>query len=103
MSDSIKFSSIPVETCPYCKRGAARHGFTTGDGVVIITYHCAEHGDVIPRRCPVAQHELLDPAQEAKAPLAFCNLFPEPPFPDAFRSPSRQNWAIIEHSGPNIR
>ena len=59
MSHHIEFSSIPVETCPYCQRNVARHGFTTGDGVVIITYHCAEHGDVIPRRALGAHRDPL--------------------------------------------
>ncbi|MBL8259670.1 MAG: hypothetical protein JNM60_07685 [Candidatus Competibacteraceae bacterium] len=38
------------ETCPRCQRHLTAHRFSTGDGLSIITYHCIEHGDVIPAR-----------------------------------------------------
>ena len=37
-----------AEACPRCQRDLAEYRFTTDDGLPIITYHCAEHGDVIP-------------------------------------------------------
>ena len=39
-----------VATCPRCQRQLTAHRFSTGDGLSIITYHCFEHGDVIPAR-----------------------------------------------------
>lgn len=36
------------EACPHCQRDLTEYRFTTGDGLLIITYHCAEHDDVIP-------------------------------------------------------
>lgn len=49
---------ISTEVCPYCKRVAAKYRFTTGDGLFIVTYHCAQHGDVIPTR-PGPRYETL--------------------------------------------
>jgi hypothetical protein len=37
-----------TEACPHCQRYLTEYRFTTDDGLPIITYHCAEHGDVIP-------------------------------------------------------
>ena len=37
-----------ARVCPRCQRNLTRHRFTTEDGLPIITYHCAEHDDVIP-------------------------------------------------------
>lgn len=39
-----------AEACPHCLRDLTEYRFTTDDGLPIITYHCAEHGDVIPVR-----------------------------------------------------
>ncbi len=39
---------IANEACPHCQRDLTEYRFTTGDGLPIITYHCAEHDDVIP-------------------------------------------------------
>ena len=39
-----------AETCPRCRHHLTAHRFATGDGLSIITYHCFEHGDVIPAR-----------------------------------------------------
>ena len=36
------------EACPRCQRHLTGHRFTTNDGLSITTYHCAEHGDMIP-------------------------------------------------------
>lgn len=38
--------------CPYCQRHLIGYRFTTGDGLPITTYHCAQHGDVIPLHGP---------------------------------------------------
>lgn len=37
-----------TEACPRCQRDLMEYRFTTGDGLAIATYHCAEHGDVVP-------------------------------------------------------
>ena len=45
-----------AETCPRCQRDLTEYRFTTNDGLPIITYHCAEHGDVIPTHGIIAQN-----------------------------------------------
>lgn len=41
--------SLPTHlVCPHCKRIAVSHLFLTRDDQPVATYHCAEHGDVIP-------------------------------------------------------
>lgn len=39
----------PTEVCPRCQQGLTEYRFATDGGLSIITYHCVEHGDVIPR------------------------------------------------------
>ena len=41
---------LAAAVCPHCQRDLAEYRFTTDDGLPIITYHCLEHGDVIPLR-----------------------------------------------------
>lgn len=43
---------IPVDVCPHCKRGVKRYAFYSGE-FVVATYHCHEHGDVVPMRSAV--------------------------------------------------
>lgn len=38
------------DSCPHCGRNLTNHHFSTSDGLAIVTYHCTEHGDVIPLR-----------------------------------------------------
>ncbi|MBK8182478.1 MAG: hypothetical protein IPK63_05995 [Candidatus Competibacteraceae bacterium] len=45
-SDDEKVAAAKV--CPRCQRDLTAHYFTTRDGLSIVTYHCREHGDVIP-------------------------------------------------------
>ncbi len=45
-----------TEACPYCPRNLTEYRFTTDDGLPIITYHCAEHGDVIPMYSIIMNH-----------------------------------------------
>ncbi|HAO32201.1 MAG TPA: hypothetical protein DCQ84_04495 [Candidatus Competibacteraceae bacterium] len=45
-----------AEPCPRCQRRLTSHHFATDDGLSIITYHCIEHGDVIPARDLTAHH-----------------------------------------------
>ena len=40
-----------VLVCPHCKTAVQlTHGFSTREGVAIATYHCREHGEVVPMR-----------------------------------------------------
>jgi hypothetical protein len=48
---------IAKEACPYCQRDLMAYRFITGDGLPIITYHCAEHGDVIPMHGVIVHDE----------------------------------------------
>lgn len=43
---------MPVDVCPHCKRRVKRHAFSSGE-FVVATYHCHEHGDVVPMRSAV--------------------------------------------------
>ena len=43
----------PRDVCPHCKRPFTIYDFATKDGQVIETYHCAEHGDVVPIRSAI--------------------------------------------------
>lgn len=38
------------DVCPHCKRETTVHGFAVPDGHWLETHHCAEHGDIVPRR-----------------------------------------------------
>ncbi len=37
-----------TERCPHCQQRVTTHRFIMGDGHLITTHHCAQHGDVIP-------------------------------------------------------
>lgn len=41
-------TSLPLTACPRCQRQATAHRFVTDDGVLVMTYHCDQHGDVVP-------------------------------------------------------
>jgi hypothetical protein len=41
---------LGTDFCPRCRHSLTLYQFTTADGLSIITYHCREHGDVIPLR-----------------------------------------------------
>ncbi len=41
---------ISTQICVRCQQQVAEYRFTTRDGFSVATYHCAEHGDVIPMR-----------------------------------------------------
>jgi len=41
---------LAAAACPHCQRDVTEYPFTTDGGLPIITYHCLEHGDVIPVR-----------------------------------------------------
>lgn len=47
------FPPLPVrDVCPHCKRPVTAHAFRTGD-FINCTYHCIDHGDVVPMRSAV--------------------------------------------------
>lgn len=50
---------ISVEVCSRCRQRVTEYRFTTSDGFVIVTYHCVEHGDVIPMRNLIVRHDPL--------------------------------------------
>ena len=52
-----RFTDTPTvaATCPRCQRNLAAYRFATGDGLSIVTYHCTEHGDVIPHSGALAR------------------------------------------------
>lgn len=39
---------ISAKVCLRCQRRMTEYRFTASDGFSIATYHCMEHGDVIP-------------------------------------------------------
>ena len=39
---------VSTAVCSHCRREVTEYRFAAGDGLSIVTYHCAEHGDVIP-------------------------------------------------------
>ena len=41
---------ISAEACPRCQRRVIGYRFATDGDLFIVTYHCAEHGDVVPMR-----------------------------------------------------
>ncbi|MGB5064849.1 MAG: hypothetical protein WBQ37_13985 [Candidatus Competibacter sp.] len=41
---------ISTGVCPHCQRIVTEYRFAAGGGLAIVTYHCAEHGDVVPTR-----------------------------------------------------
>jgi len=41
---------ISAKVCSRCRRRVTEYRFTASDGFAIATYHCREHGDVIPTR-----------------------------------------------------
>jgi hypothetical protein len=44
---------VPAEdACPHCKAPLNIHRFSSG-GVVLATYHCPRHGDVVPMRSAI--------------------------------------------------
>lgn len=53
---------IPLDVCPHCKVPVSSHRFEC-EGVMITTYHCPEHGDVVPMRSAVSNSPtpVLDP------------------------------------------
>ena len=45
--------------CTHCQQPVAEYRFLTGDGFSIVTYHCAEHGDIIPSHRSLEYHALV--------------------------------------------
>lgn len=43
-------TQISVNVCSRCRQRVTEYRFTASDGFAITTYHCMEHGDVIPTR-----------------------------------------------------
>ena len=41
---------ISAKACSRCQQPVTEYRFTASDGFSITTYHCREHGDVIPMR-----------------------------------------------------
>lgn len=41
---------ISVNVCSHCQQCLTEYRFTANDGFSIATYHCREHGDVVPMR-----------------------------------------------------
>lgn len=39
---------ISAKVCSRCQQRVTEYRFAASDGFAIVTYHCAEHGDVIP-------------------------------------------------------
>jgi len=39
---------VSAKVCSRCQQRVAEYRFTTRDGFSVATYHCAEHGDVVP-------------------------------------------------------
>ncbi len=37
-----------AEVCPYCRRRVNGYRFPTDGGLLVETYHCVQHGDVVP-------------------------------------------------------
>ena len=55
-----------MDACPHCRQPLARHDFTTPDGLGLTTWHCKEHGDVLPvRTATTGNAELLGEEGEA--------------------------------------
>jgi hypothetical protein len=46
------FTAPAVDVCPHCKGPLNAHRFAA-DGVVLATYHCPRHGDVVPMRSAI--------------------------------------------------
>ncbi|MCP5135139.1 MAG: hypothetical protein H6976_16495 [Gammaproteobacteria bacterium] len=42
-------TQVSTVVCPHCGQGVTEYRFTTRDGFSIVTHHCVEHGDVIPK------------------------------------------------------
>lgn len=56
-----------MDACPHCRQRLARHEFTTPDGLKLATWHCKEHGDVLPVRTAMTSNaELLDAVGERR-------------------------------------
>ena len=45
--------------CPHCWRALNGYRFITDGDLAVTTYHCVEHGDVIPRRALGAHRDPL--------------------------------------------
>ena len=43
-------SRVSTAVCPHCRQSVTEYRFAAGAGFSIVTYHCAEHGDIIPPR-----------------------------------------------------
>ena len=41
-------TQVSTAICPHCRQRLVEYRFAVNDGFSIVTYHCAEHGDVIP-------------------------------------------------------
>ena len=52
---------VSTKVCSRCQRRVAEYRFTACDGFAIATYHCMEHGDVIPARDHPPPHYSCNP------------------------------------------
>lgn len=43
--------------CPHCQRETTVHSFAAPDGHWLETYHCAEHGDIVPMHSPIVNEK----------------------------------------------
>ena len=56
-----------ADVCPHCKRETWAYRFESPDGVRGESHRCREHGDVVPKRAPLAvAYPEADPAPRAK-------------------------------------
>ena len=46
-----------TEVCPHCQRRTAMYRFTTDGSLLVTTYHCTEHGDVVLARGSVGRDD----------------------------------------------
>jgi hypothetical protein len=53
ISVAPSFTVPAVDVCPHCKAPLHHHRFPAA-GVVLVTYHCARHGDVVPMRSAIS-------------------------------------------------
>jgi len=55
---AVALTPAPVyEVCPHCKREVITHRFMTG-AFTNRTFHCREHGDVVPMRSAICNAPL---------------------------------------------
>lgn len=43
--------------CPHCRKAVNGYRFVTDGDLSVTTYHCVEHGDVIPRQADSARRD----------------------------------------------